>query len=693
MKNYRYTLTHSSGSEVLEHNPINWDQINFMFARSKAYHSVLRHQVESIEFPKEGKTFIDTIVNTYGIDADITCLIEYLDKSDFTYSTLFSGVLDLAEWSASNTKTSVKAVDDSVVAKFANRDDVPIAINRANDLDENAVSVYDYLNTVTVKGVSIESRALYDQGGNTIYVFETLTADWGEEYGVSDDGFDMNDIGEAAELTPIDAGAHRWYYTNESGETRTIKYRVKSGVQGSVTVTGSGSYEWHVEGFEGKALDNTTMFHLQASGTGSDSQIIDETYDSGWIEIELDAGEQVELWHRWRGVITGPDEVLADFSFLPIYVEVFEIVEPEPDTDIEMSLFHELAAKLLEIMTGKSNPLNSAKLGRTDSEPRSYGSDGDSSINSLASGNMLRQVLFSDKPLTVTFKDFFKHLDSLYNVGFWYDYDNSEFVIKDIADFYKSGTKIIDLGEVKDLEISVYQEGYHNKISTGYKGKLEYEDLNGNQNFNVSTNFGNDGKRIKSTLDLRSPYRGDDYGIELSRKNYNELPEDQDSRYDEAIFAISAWRDSGFATLQGEDDFIFISGVNSPDTRLNLNITPKRNLLRNSNKLSIPLYLTATDVLYLNKQFELELITRKSLDPFTSEVTNIENADLDSPLYHPIQYDFTSELTTAQILQLITDPHGYVQFTSEGVTYQGYIEQVSTEPFNRRGNWTLIKKA
>jgi hypothetical protein len=96
---------------------------------------------------------------------------------------------------------------------------------------------------------------------------------------------------------------------------------------------------------------------------------------------------------------------------------------------------------------------------------------------------------------TTTFAEYFGSLDALFNLGLRYDIDNSEFVIGAKEDFYKV-TKIITLGEVKDLEISVSQDDYFNSIKAGYKDKLDYEEVNGNQNFNVPAEFSNPVKAI-----------------------------------------------------------------------------------------------------------------------------------------------------------------------------------------------------
>jgi hypothetical protein len=693
-KNYKYTLTHSSGSVVLDYNPMEWNDFNFIFARSERYFSILRHQIESLEFPRDGKVFIDNIKTTYGIDAEITCLIEYLDKSDSTYKTLVSGLVDLSEWKSRDVSTSVKIIDNSAVGKFAARDEIDIPLNTLNDLDGNVLPVWTLLNTMTVKGVTILSKAIYDDPNNIISINSSETIPWSEVYGVSDDGFDPNDLEESAELTPVNPGSNRYFYTNESGKTQTVGYKVISGVSGSVTITGTGNWDFTQSGYVGKVGGTLVeMWNETQVGSGNDFFVLNESYDSGYVELTLAPDEQLEIYHEWKGDVDPGDTILGDFDLNPIYVEVYEIVEPEADTEVEMPLLYEIGAKLLEAMTGESDILNSNVFGRTDSAPRTFGSDGTHALNALSSGNMLRQKSFSDIPLSLSFADYFKHISALYNVGLGYSYNTNDFNILEIINYYKN-TKIIDLGEVTDLEISVFQDGYHNKILAGYTGKLDYEDLNGNQNYNVEAEFSNSGRAVNNTIDLRSPFRGDDYGIELSRKNADQIPTDQDSRYDEEIFAISAKRGvSDYVTLQGFDDFTDIEGIYAPETRLNLNITPVRNLLQNSNRLSVPLYISNSDVFFQKKQFELPLSTKKSGESTIVETDNIDYADLSSPLYEPDEYNFNADVTNEIIEQLLSDPHGYVEFTYQGTTYQGHIQQVSTEPFNRRGNWTLTKRA
>ncbi len=693
MKNFSYILTHSSGNLTLVYNPTNWNNFNIIFKRSQRYHSVLRKQILDSDFPKDGKVYIDTIYQTFGIDTEIGCEIQYLNKLTGNYATLFDGVIDLSEWSALRDTTTVKINDSTLMTKFSARDDIEIPTNRLNDLDGNVMDVYTFLNTMTVEGVDIELLAEYIDNLNNIDITSSETANFTDHYGVvaTPPGYDFNEIGDDATMPDVVLGsASGPLYTNNTGASIDVRFRIQTAITGNVDVTASSPWTWQIRAFTGKG-GNTEAIDISNSGSGNDQIFFTDSYDSGFITETLAVGETIEIYHQWEGETSG-DTINPDIDIQATYIQIYQVTPAEDATQINMPLLHELGAKLLEIMTGESDPLNAPLLGRTDSEPRTYGGDGVYSLNAVASGFKLRGFSQSSRPLTTTFADYFKSIDALFNLGFWHN--GTDFTIAAKEDFYRVES-IITLGEVQDLEISIAQDEYFNNIKCGYQKEVSYEEVNGQQVPNVPTEFANDGQIIQNTLDISSKYRGDDYGIELSRKAPFRSTNAEDTRYDNDNFFIIGQRDGGdYITLQGYDNFVAdsITGVYSPDTRLNLDITPKRNLLRHINQLSIPLFITNGDTNFMRTQFNLDLSTEKTAESAVAELDDLAFSDLDEPLYYPEVYNFTAQLSIANTLQLISDPHGYVEFDYLGVTYSGYILEVSSEPFNRRGNWTLIKR-
>ena len=696
MKNYKYILTHTPSTNLtVEYSPLNWDKFQLMLRRSDRYHSILRPQIIDSEFPRDGKAYIDTIYNAYGIDAEIGCEIQYLDKSTYTYATLFDGIIDLSEWTSNRDTTIVKIADSSTMAKFASRDEIKIPINRLTDLDGNTISEYTYLNTMSVPGVNIESTANYINPLNYLPITSAVTAAGTVigYFGIAHVDWHINNIGADATLPAISPSTSSAspIYTNNSGGSIDVRYRVKGRIEGHISIYASVNWEYFLQLFTG-VNSAVTGINITNSGIGNSEDDFDETYDSGYVTVTLAAGETVNFHHKVTVYnLTGDNAWDPSYYWRPTVVEVYEIIAGKAATDVDMPMFHELGAKLLEIITGQSDPLNAPLLGRTTSNPRSYASIGSYARNGLSSGNILMCRSATYYPLTTSFYDFFKSLDALFNLGMHYDQTNDEFIIADKADYYDSTNKIISLGEVKDLEISISQEDYFNSINCGYKDKVDYEDINGNQVFHVPASFANNTKRIQNTKDLQCVYHADDYGIELARKNAD-LDTSEDSRYDDQLFIVIGKPDGvTYAAQQGYDLFTDIDGVYSPSTRLNLFITPKRNLLRNANLLSIPLFISKGDTNYMTKQFELDLSTKKSGADAVVERGDLAYTDLEEPLYCPEIYNFTAPVTKGIVLQLLSDPHGYVEFTHGGSTYNGFIKEVTTEPFNRQGNWTLLK--
>ncbi len=695
MKNFLYILTHASGDLTPTYSPLNWDKFNIVFKRSKKYHSILRRQILDSDFPLDGKAYIDNIYNTFGIDTVISIDLQYLDKQTLNYSTLFQGIIDLSEWSSLRDTTSVKIIDSDVMAKFAARDQLKIPINRLVDLDGDNIGpgFVPLLNTMTVEGVTAELKAQYENTSNAIAITAQKDGNdppWTEYYGITAAPYDFNEIGAKATLPAVSLpGASGPIYENTTGSSITVRYRFTVKVIGDVEVVGTMLWSWRIRCFVDTGVPNA-IIDIQDTGSGNDSHALDTTFASTWFNASISPGNTINLYQLWEGLITGPgtDTVTPTFNFEPTLVEVVEVFTAEADTDVQMPLLHELGAKLLATITGESDPLDAPLLGRTDSTPRDYVSDGDHSLNGVASGFMLRG--FPGKPLTTSFADFFKSIDGLFNLGFWHN--GTDFTISDKADFYKV-SEIISLGEVQELEISVASDEYFNTVLAGYSKDVSYEEVNGAQAFNTPFEFVNDGKRIQNSLDIRSKYRGDDYGIEFARQSQYDDSASEDTRYDNEIFFVIGQRAGGdYSTLQGLDNFTAISGVYSPDERLNLDITPKRNMLRHANQLSIPLFVSDGDTNYMKSQYDLDLSTTKSGDPAIVETDDLAIGDLDEPLYYPEMYNFKSQLSIANVLQLISDPHGYVTFLYLGVTYSGYIVEVSSEPFNRRGNWTLLKR-
>lgn len=675
MKNYKYILGHSGSTPTtltLTHSPVGWDEAEITLLRNETYHSVLRNFAIQLRFVREGMNYIEGAYNADGINAVVTIEIQYLDKSDYTYNSLYTGILDFTKYKKARDFVEIPIIDNDTLSKFKTRDEIELSLAATKSIDGTSISLIDTQN-FTIEGVEIREQI------KAPFVSSTASTPNDTQPAIV-----LDRLVEEIEWNTTDDD-----YTNDSGGDETIEYTCEATIAWDLTFPGDGGpVDIFAEIDEnGSIKDIASIRVLNAPGNETGTYT-----DTRTATITIPDGGYLGRM-RIRIVSTTSSTGTAYISSGTL--TLFKVTSPYEDTQENLILPHEAFKKALEITTG-STDYNSDETGRTD---LGYVSDGDLSLIALANGANIRGFTQSQRPLKTSFKDLFKALFSIKPIGFWYNHAQSRFELNEITDFYKD-SELIDLGEVSELEILVEEDHYYNDIQHGYFEDLEYEDINGNQVFATKTNYNNNVQRIKRSLDLTCSFRSDDYGIELTRKyqkiNYysKSIDADQDN------FMIFGQRSgSDYITVQGYDNFTTITmqgsgqlNIYTPETRLNLDLSPKRCMLRHTMLLSAPVYMTTGPVQFLNSQFNFDLGLQKSGEASVIyESDDIDNSAMDEPLFYPEIYTFEKEISASIINTLLADPHGYITFDYEGTTYKGFILEVNINPFKRLTTWKLIK--
>lgn len=695
MKNYKYILNHSvKGSLTLENSPVNWLDKNITFTRHDVYKSVLSSFSLELGFPFEGAEYLKDVYETYGIDEEVTITITQLDKSDYTYKAFYAGIIDFSTYRYENNIAYCEIVQNDVLSQFLNRADISIDLTSAKSLSDDTLTAFSSLTRdMLIKKLDIYVASLFKyESPLQVSYNETYgsAVSWDEYFGFGSD-WDVNEIGDDATL-PNTSGdsSRRVIYTNSGSDDQIMKLKFKGTISGSITITGTGNW---TAGILIKSR-TSTWYTFSDSGTGAETVNISLTdIDENHTNTISPAGTHaldVEFFGTTDNA--GVQSIEFDITLTDINIQLYKFYLGRTAEDKEVVFPHEAAAKLIQIMTGDNSPLYSTILGRTDSELQTYASDGDLSLIGLSSGYMLRGFSTEEKGLSFSFMDLFKSLSAISPLGLWYDNANERFDIESIENYYDT-SEILDIGEVSDLVIEAGTEYFFNSIVGGYSSDLDYDDVGGMQNFNCSTEWTNSIKRVINQLDISSPFRADDYGIELARQKPSDEFYGDDMDSDEDIFMVYGVRDGAdFESVQGYDDFDVIDNIYSDSSRLNVDLSPARNLLRNKSLVAVGAYKNLGDVKFSTSTFRLDLGTQKSGEPSVLyEKDNITASTLDEPLFYPELYIFNAPVTREIFTQLLADPHGYVTFTHKGEEYKGHIIEVSTEPFRRSGNWTLIK--
>ncbi len=699
---YKFILTNTDeGTLTLTHAPIGWEKKSITFSRSQTYHGVNRSFSLSLQFIFEARDYIKNIYETYGINAVIDIEVQELDKTDFTYSTYYTGELDLSQYTETRDYIEVPIVDTRVMEKFNTRDDITLDLSSQRSLDYDYISGYsNYRHDLTVQKIDLAKTAVWD--GNTRWTFSQDVSRFSYSFvyrGITTDDWDINEIGDDATLPPENTSSSddRKIYVNNSGGTLSVGYKVIQEYEFQYTISGLGSSdEWRVEidAYLPTGIEGTYDSGLQTgNGTYTGTISIDEdllTTVSDGLSQSIFSAIKITNNNGIRTLTCTFD----DFDILDQHIEWYIKYDGEADSVNPVYFPHEAVERALRLMCGTAVGLNSQILGRTDSEDTSYDYDGKGGLIAITSGLGLRGVLNRLFAPKVSFQDLFKGLSSVLNLGLWYDKSNEEFIIDHVGRFYQQ-EKIIEIDNVTELKIENYDEAYFNEIKAGAQDKVSYEDDAVSSVFSVPMTFSNQ-CIIKNIMDVSSPLRMDDYGINKAKGN-NYIGSGEDTEYDEDIWLIDSRRDGsdyeskkyGFGLISIDAD---IDNINNGTTRINLDISGKRNMLRNGNKLSVPGHIDGGHLYFVSSQMKYNMGLRLyGEEEMMYELNSINYGDMPQPLFHPVVYTFNAPVTASQISTLMNDPHGYVQFTYDGETYKGYVLEVSTEPFMREGNWSLIK--
>lgn len=163
----RYRLIHETEGEItLQYLPEGWDDLKYTVARSMTYHGFMRTYSGALRFVKDGKEFIENILNTYGFEAEIRILIDELDENRF-WRNKINGIInfDPEVFSIKENYIELNFEDSIVHKKFKNREGLDIAYNRKESINGTILPGFlDDSHTVQLRGKNtdvIDSTCVY----------------------------------------------------------------------------------------------------------------------------------------------------------------------------------------------------------------------------------------------------------------------------------------------------------------------------------------------------------------------------------------------------------------------------------------------------------------------------------------------------------------------------------------------------
>jgi hypothetical protein len=267
----------------------------------------------------------------------------------------------------------------------------------------------------------------------------------------------------------------------------------------------------------------------------------------------------------------------------------------------------------------------------------------------------------ADKPFSLSFDDWWEGANPILNLGLGYEeIGGIEFIrIEEKAYFYDS-SKSLNLDYVSGIVKTYDRKKIIKSISVGYK-KWSAESASGIDDPQAKLTFATLFEQVGEELRIESEFIAASLAIEQTRRNRVEFGKDW--RLDEEVLIIKVTDDATPILTETDEyfsgSFGHISGLLNSDTRYNIILSAKRNLLRWGNVITgcLQSYLSSSlkfvrgegnydmlsDYDSINGCQDLAVLSQDVVEGEDQSVTLLNNAI--GYLHKPDYYEFTHDLT------------------------------------------------
>lgn len=714
---YTYRLVYNGTSSFDEYidSPGGWDESGIIFARNEIYHSVLRSAVLSLRFDRRtggGGEYIKQAYDEAGIYAEVEYYQYRRNPQTNDYDLFYHGISDLKKYIADRDYIECAIIDSSKQEKLLTRDNINYNVRDNVSTDNVSVTDFTFMPTdILFKPIdiylSVETISRFDLDdfpGDSIwdyttiggtppasmdekiipfYLEETTKNEIGDELTISDDPDPDNRTieiyrNDSDEDITILTGDPLWDILENTMEVTVSTFDPSEVVLDLIA---------DVIDSEDTVITSRLIYRQAfTSGTTTPVYITLALINYFYTTWSVPAGGAFRLYFKYYPTteIVLISRIDGKLRFNINYTKLSLSIG---QTYAECFYPHEAFTRLVQLSTSETDTdklFYSEILGRPGSEFSSYTNTGEAAYDVVTNGFAIRK--YPNRAINVSLRKLFQTFDAIYNLGFGYDRVNDRFYISPKREFYNPDYFMYDLGEIKDLKISIYENGYFNDIKSGYNSDGDYEDLQGAKEINVQTEHSVN-PPVKKSIDLRTKYDLDSIGIEITRRKQYSTSAGEDTKRDDNIFIVKT---DGLETLQGVTDG---DGIENIEQYYNLTLTPRENLIRNGSLIKPALYKTTELIKFVKSKKKVDISYQNQNGQNVNEFDDIEASELtEDALFIPEMHEFEAFVVTEHLTILNENPHGFIKYSFDGVDYQGYIDEVETKDYNRKATYKLIAK-
>lgn len=732
---FRFTLNNSTAGSLVIKEPGGWDNAVLKLERNNEYYSLVEFYEQPLTFwsPDGGYDYIKNIDETQGVNANIEILIEISDDFGSTWDTVFDGLLALdTKKEIDFYKLECGVIRNDFWSKFITRKGTPVNIQSTTDLDGNAVSA---ISSVTLNLPSQKIRKQYSgtQQNNGRYTEFAVN-----DYGIVDfNNTILDEIEEKYEYFPATSPDVPFELLGiEEDGTYTIDCQV-SLVELSLfpaspptinPISCIGLFEVKIqindltpvnfaEADAALSADGTIGTYVYTAGNYTEYTHTD-TYD-------LKKGDQVRIYIEKitlspagtaRLILGTGGHIVTEDPYFPALGDVDGVMDwgesfltitadtVYPETTCEAFLIHDVGQAILDRKIGGSNRVYSEYFGSQYTNGRTYSSDGCAWRYALTKGLHIRQYTLSEKPIYISFDDFWSGANAIFNLGLGYEQDpdtpsNEVIRIEPKEYFFDSSSNSVTLSNINNIEVGYETDLIFKKIEIGYQ-KWESENIRGIDDPQTKHTYATIFNKIGKEISFYSKFIGASLAWETTRRKSTE--KSKDWRLDNDLFILSLNTTPAATDVYNpelDENYASITGLLNSEDRYNSRITPGRNFLRWRPFFNgcLQLYFSS-DYVFSGGEGNTDMVSNFSEAVcdgaiYTADFSEKQNIDVTaSKLFTHNKWEFEHPLTWTQYKSIRDNRTRSIGLSRTGSGHQAFfVIELSYEITSARAKFKVLK--
>jgi hypothetical protein len=642
-KKFRFYLQNASqGLLLLRYEPGGWGDSKFELKRNDRYMGLFRSiSFNDLKWVKDARDYIRDVYESQGINAIIMFTVERLDDTTGAYVNYFTGKLDLSTYKIEETAVSCQVIDTSFAEKVKNRENLKVNIRQRISVEGYEIPAFsDEDPALNIPDYEIVARATW---GNRLQMTSTLDNHY----------------------VPLWEGITEFVETQHQSCTIPIAddkgMFINSAADRSIKMTGTLSGQVN---FATAIPHSTFTIKLYIAGVASGTIGTVSGTGVNFLIFNFTINEDLTVLTGQDFWLQGTLSHSGETVYNDVQVDISEVQESVNGGPIIAYPIYEAFLRTIQIIADDNDVLKSDKFGRTDSEVVTYASDGQ--LGHIAKGLFIRGSQGLNNVIALSLVEMFTSLSAVFNLAMGIETvsGKDKVVIEDLDYFFDSAV-VADLS-ARISENTIGKEviaGKHfNSIVTGYNS-FEYLIAGGLAEYNTKMEFSTVISVLDNKLDIVSKDRADTQGVINLRKS---IASDNDVKGDEDIWVLDSVRvvnpiyDFQVRTDEG---FTSVTGGADAENSFNLDLTPKRNLLRHGNVIRAGLEKNLGTYLRWqtgDKNTTLATQLTTETDPVVENADVLVN-DLEEPFFLPELYTVECEMKYADLTAILTNTKGLIK--------------------------------